>query len=197
MLKKETLLAVVGVVFLCFFAFGFWVALNFFVESITEADPKVSAAILGAMATIFVGLAAVIITQWQTSVRDREEAHRAKKVEIYQKYLEMISAVLSGVNEKVSKKAPSEQELIDYLLAFKTDILLWGSPEVIKRQLEFQSASERGGDVFLAVNKMHKAIRKDIGLSNRGLNNLELVKMYLSSPQELDDLRASNKADNS
>lgn len=194
-LKKEKWLPILGLAILFAVACGLWLSVSFFIEILREVDTKISAAILGAMATIFVGLTAVIITQRQTSMRDREEAHRAKKVEIYQKYLEMIAALMAGTNGNVSQEAPSEQELIDYLVEFKTQILLWGSPEVIKKQLEFQEASQGGGDIFLAVDNMHKAIRADIGLSNKGLNNSELVKMYLSDPKELDHLRATKTAD--
>lgn len=75
-------------------------------------------------------------------------------------------------------------ELINYLFRYKSEILLWGSPRVIKAQIEFEAVSGNGnGDVkalFKAVNEMYLAIREDIGLSNSGLTNLELVKLYLN-----------------
>ena len=46
----------------------------------------------------------------------------------------------------------------------------------------------------MAVHNLYKAIRRDIGLSNAGLNNLELVKIFLKDPDELDLIRSSNKA---
>lgn len=79
------------------------------------------------------------------------------------------------------------------MVNFKTEILLWGSPKVIKAQLEFEKISGAGGDVFVAVNDLYKAIREDIGLSNAGLNDLELVKLFLKNPDELDEIRTSNK----
>ncbi len=45
----------------------------------------------------------------------------------------------------------------------------------------------------MAVNNLYKAIREDIGLSNAGLNNLELIKLFLKDPDELDRARASNR----
>lgn len=191
-MKKERWLTILGFLFLAIIGFVFWKGLSFFVFSLTAADPKISAAIVGAMATVFVGLTAVIITQRQTKIREVEEAHRTKKVEIYEKFLQMISSLLAGQNDETSIKAPTEQNLVDYLVEFKTEILLWGSPEVIKCQLEFEDMTRKNGDLFLAVNNLYKAIRKDIGLSNKGLNNLELVKMYLKDPEELDKLSSPN-----
>jgi len=107
------------------------------------------------MTTIFVGIAAVIITQRQIKLREIEEAHREKKVEIYQKFMGTVTSLIAGQNEQVTIKAPTEQELIDYLVGFKTEILLWGSPKVIKSQLEFEKVSGSGGDVFMAVNNLY------------------------------------------
>lgn len=186
MKNKELGLAALGFTIIGVAIYGIWVAFGFFIDALVNSDPKIAAAILGAMATIFVGLTAVIITQRQTALRDREEAHRAKKVEIYEKYLDTIQAMMSGANQNVSIKAPTQQELVDYLAKFKSDVILWGSPEVIKTQLEFQRVSRDGGNIFLAVDNLHRAIRADIGLSNKGLNKLELVKMYLANPDEID-----------
>lgn len=187
MFKKDFWLAALGFAIIGFIIYGFWIGFEFFIDALKNSDPKITAAILGAMATIFVGLTAVIITQNQIRLRDREEAHRSKKVEIYEKYLKTVQAIMSGTNDNVSMEAPSNQELVDYLVKFKTEIMLWGSPEVIKMQLEFQRVSQKGGNIFNAVNNLHRAIRTDIGLSNKGLNKLELVKMYLSDPDELNN----------
>jgi hypothetical protein len=94
-----------------------------------------------------------------------------------------------GKNEQVTIEEPTDQELIDYLVRFKTEILLWGSPKVIKSQLEFQRIFGSGGDVLMAVNNLYKAIREDIGLSNAGLNNLELIEIFLKDPDELDKMK--------
>ena len=158
---------------------------------------EVLVALIGAMATVFVGIAAAIISHKQSKQRDIDESHRPKKVEIYKTFLDAVSGVMASENKNVSKNGLSNQELIDYLVEFKTDILLWGSPKVISKQLEFEKVSRKGGNVISAVDNLYKAIREDIGLSNKGLNNHELVKMYLSNPEELDSIIASNKKNKS
>ena len=193
-LNKEKWQAILGLFLIAGILYALWVAVYFFITSLTSADPKISAAIIGAMTTIFVGIAAVIITQRQIKLREIEEAHREKKVEIYHKFLGTVTSLIAGQNDQVTIEAPTEQELIDYLVEFKTEILLWGSPKVIKAQLEFERISGSGGDVLTAVNNLYKAIREDIGLSNAGLNDLELIKIFLKDPDELDKIRASNNA---
>ena len=192
-INKEKFLLIIGFALIAVALYALWVIASFFVSSLAAADPKIAAAIIAAMTTVFVGLTAVIITQRQTNLREIAEAHRKKKVEIYQKFLETVISLIAGENEKVTMKAPSEQDLIDYLVDFKTEILLWGSPKVIKAQLAFEATTASRGDVLAAVDIIYKAIREDIGLSNSGLNNLELIKLFLKDPTELDRQRASNK----
>ncbi|MGP9663774.1 hypothetical protein ACT3TY_03965, partial [Halomonas sp. AOP22-C1-8] len=102
--------------------------------------------------------------------------------------------MMSEQNENVSLEPPSQQELVDFMVGFKTNVVLWGSPKVINAQLNFQKVSESGGNVLFAVDKLYKAIREDIGLSNKGLDKRQLVKMYLRDPGELDAMSASNQA---
>lgn len=158
----------------------------FFIEKMTQINPAISAAIIGAMATVIAGIVAVLITQQQTKSREIAEAHREKKAEIYKEYMETITRMLQSSNEK-SKVAPiAEAELIKYMMKFKTHIILWGGPNVIKAQYEFERASRKEGNILIAVDNLYRTIREDIGLSNRGLPPLQLVKLYLSNPDELD-----------
>ena len=193
-LFKKILSIVFGLILLAALAYGlYWLALELF-TLLAKLKEGVLTALIRAMATVFAGITAVIISQKQSKQRDIDESHRPKKVEIYKKFLDAVSGLMAAQNENVSKKGLSDQELVDYLVEFKTELLLWGSPLVIKRQLEFEKVSRNNGNIFTAVNNLYEAIREDIGLSNKGLNSHELVKMYLSDPGELDEILASNKS---
>lgn len=185
---------------LCGFALIFgagsllWLVAARLLTFLESANPSVSAAIVGAMATVLVGVGGALYTQSQIKKREIEEAHRARKVEIYKEFLDIAARMMAEGNENVSLKPPSQQELVDFLVGFKTNVVLWGSPKVINAQLNFQKVSSEGGHVLKAVDQLYKAIREDIGLSNRGLNRHQLVKIYLSNPDEMDEMSASNKA---
>ena len=171
-----------------------WVILIKFLSFLGNANPSVSAAVVGAMATVLAGVGGALYTQAQIKKREIEEAHRTRKVEIYKGFLDMIARIMAGQNESVSIEAPSQQDLVDFMIEFKTDVILWGSAKVINAQLDFQRVSESGGNVLFAANNLYKAIREDIGLSNKGLNKHQLVKMYLRDPSELDAMSPSNQA---
>ncbi|WP_417537512.1 hypothetical protein [Marinomonas sp.] len=172
----------------------FWLVAARLLTFLESAAPSVSAAIVGAMATVLVGVGGALYTQSQIKKREIEEAHRARKVEIYKDFLDIAARIMAEGNENVSLKPPSQQELFDFMVGFKTNVVLWGSPKVINAQLNFQKISSEGGHVLKAVDELYKAIREDIGLSNRGLDRHQLVKMYLSNPNEMDEMSASNKA---
>ncbi len=179
---QKILQIVLGLTLIGVIGYGIWLLARAFVDAISAASPEVSAAIVGAMATILVGVSAVLLSQAHERKRAAEEAHRLRKVEIYQGLIDMVSRLIGATNENLSVKEPDPQELVQYLFKFKSDILLWGSPKVIRAQIEFETVSGSGNTkkVFSAVNSLYLAIRDDIGLSNSGLSNLELVKLYLN-----------------
>lgn len=196
-MKASTVLHTLSLLFgfglICGATYLLWVVATRLLTFLESANPSVSAAIVGAMATVLVGIGGALYTQSQIKRREVEESHRARKVEIYKGFLDMVARMISDGNESVSNKAPSQQELVDFLIEFKTNVILWGSPKVINAQLNFQKVSLEEGNVLEAVGQLYKAIREDIGLSNRGLDKNQLVKMYLRNPDEFDEKSSSNK----
>ena len=118
-----------GSIFLILFGYLGWSAIAFFIKTLSEANPKISAIVIGGMFTVLTGLTAVLLTQRQIKLREISEAHRDQKVEIYKAFLDTVEKMLQGQNERTQIQGISEQELIDYLVKFKTSIILWGSPQ--------------------------------------------------------------------
>jgi len=188
MTKKDWFWGCVGLLLVAVCLYTSYELVILFIKKLSALNHNISAAIIGAMATIIGGILVVTISQSQARKRAVEESHRSKKVEIYKEFLEIVSRMMASENEQVSIKAPTEKELIKYMVGFKSDLILWGSPKVIKAQLDFESASVKKMAVIQAANNLYLAIREDIGLSNRGLTNYELIKMYLKDPSEIDEM---------
>lgn len=161
---------------------GVWVLGGSLVTSLASASSEVAAAVIGAMATVLVGVSAVLLSQAHERRRSREEAHRLKKVEIYQEFIGVITRMIGAANQNLAIKEIEPGELAIYLFRFKSEILLWGSPRVIRAQIKFESVAGKVDIklLFNAVNELYMAIREDVGLSNFGLNSLELMKLYLN-----------------
>lgn len=193
-MRKSTQV-VIGIVLIGFLLFGFWEAVAYFIALLSAASPEVAAAVIGGMFTALVGIIAALLAHRSARIRASDDAHRVKKVEIYRDFLEIVARQMANENDKVSIKPLKESELIKFLVSFRSDIMLWGSPSVINAFRNFNVQCQTGGiSMFNAVDNLYRAIRKDIGLNNWGLEQNALVKMYLSDPNELDTLATANNS---
>lgn len=177
---KEIFKALFGLVILVMTGYGFYLAIEIFINKLLVINPSVSAAIIGAMATAFAAVTAVLISNRNEKIREIEETHRPKKVEIYYELLQLFENTLASSNENLKVKALPQQKLLNAIVKIKTNLILWGGPQVIKTLKSFEEASENGDDVILSVDNLLRAIRDDIGLSNKGLSKYEIVEMYLN-----------------
>jgi len=193
--KQDIKQIILGLILLAIFTYIGWIIISFFIDSLKNVDAKIASTIIAGMFTIFAGLTAVIITQRQIKIREIQEAHREKKVEIYNNFITAATTMVAAENKSLDIEPLSEKELIKVMFNFKKEILLWGSPEVIKALLKFQTHSHEGSSLILfAVNDIYRAMRKDIGLSNSGLDNNELIKLFLIDSDEVNEmLNSSNK----
>lgn len=86
----------------------------------------------------------------------------------------------------------NQQQVLDKIEKFQNGILLWGGPEVLKAYLDYRviagGTGKNNSQLFPSIDRLHQAIREDIGLSNLGLENLDTVRLYLKNPSELDQL---------
>ena len=150
-------------------------------------SPELLVAIISALGTITVGIVVVLITQYYNRKLASEDAHRLKKVEIYKNLIDIFAKMLASQNKNLSIEEPTQEELLDFAFRFKSEVLLWGSPRVIKAYLVFEVIQSVPSSAILkAANSLYLAIRSDIGLSNFGLNNHELVKIFLTDRKEFD-----------
>lgn len=166
-----------------------WILIRQFIFALSRSSPEVSAAVIGSMATITVGIAVVSLTQRHERRRASDEAHRLKKVELYRGFIEIVARMTAAKNERMKVQAPTEDELLEFGFKFKSELLLWGSPQVIKAYIAFEDAASEGSSRTLKyVDKLYVEIRSDLGLSNSGLANNELVKINLKDRKDFDKL---------
>lgn len=113
--KLWQLLGVVFV-FAIIFAIGYvaWLVATHLLAFLASANPSISAAIVGAMATVLVSVGGALYTQAQNKKREIAEAHRERKVEVYKEFLDIVLRIMSGQNEKLSIKPTPERELVDF-----------------------------------------------------------------------------------
>ena len=127
----------------------------------------------------------------QEKIREREidESHRQNKVEIYNGFLKLVSAFMQGENSNNKKKTPTSKQSQVEIEKFQNGIMLWGGPKVIAAFLNYRKESlKTTKEMFTSIDNLYKCLREDIGLSNEGLDNFEMIQMYLSNPNEIEEL---------
>ena len=92
------------------------------------------------------------------------------------------------------KKEQTQQEinenLEDFIFNFVGDLMIWGSPGTIRAYRKFQKSGE-SKDVrilFSLVDNLLREIRKDLGLSNRGLKQYDLYNLFLRGDEDIQNL---------
>lgn len=167
-----------------------WYAVSSVLSWITSQQSEVAPAIIAAAATILAGIGAVIFSQQRTKTREIAETHRPKKVELYTTFVKKVMEVMQK-----SKEEGSDDSLIEHaglqecFEEFTTDLILWGSPSVIRAYHRFRELSTSGTadtNIVVVMDDVMRTMRKDLGHSDWTLQRGEVIKLFLKDPEELD-----------
>lgn len=172
--------ATLGLIAIISLIVGAFYTAKLFISYLNEIDASIAAAIIAASGTILTAVLTVVIGQTINKKREIEDAHRVFKIEIYSKFIDFtINWVFSQSRE--NRQAMSQQELEDYFIDFSKKLTLWASPEVIIAWSKFRNnANNDSTDTLLSVDNIYRAMRKDLGNSNKGLNNKAIINLYLN-----------------
>ena len=161
-----------AVLALAIFAF-YYLAFGFF-----SLDKTVQVAIVAGVVAVGTALAAYI----RESTINRQEAHRQKKIEIYEIFFGLVRILVNTRYEKGDFDWESEV-VQKSMLDLKIGILSYGGPQVVKAFNNFQGKASRPSksiEVVDRVDELVAAMRKDLGLSNFSLRRRELVQLFVS-----------------
>ena len=181
-----TVLVIAGV------GYGVWWAFASALSWVMAQGSQVAGAVIAFAGTVIAGIGAVVISQQRSKSREIAESHRPKKVELYSKFITTMVDILRTHNGGESVSIEASKELEDFFFNFTSQVVLWGSPGVLRHYATFRHiGQERNPNVLLIVDDMMQAMRKDLGLSNWGLARGDLMKMFLTDPESLDKLLAN------
>lgn len=186
---KKAFQIILGITITLGALFVLWYISKELINYLKNTDSKLVASIITASATILVGIGAVIISQNKMNKRKIEETHRESKIELYNRFNDFLFKLLSGVNNETTGKKVQEQEMIDFMVRFKRDLIFRASPEVIKAMLKYEiSSTDDSLNVLSSMNDLLLAMRKDIGLPTSSLDEFELIQIFLKDKNEVKKL---------
>ncbi|WP_286718836.1 hypothetical protein [Thalassolituus sp. UBA2009] len=144
----------------------------------------------GPTITAIVGFIGLIYAQWHSKSREIQQSHRPKKIEVYNGFFSILERFLKNPDEQKALEQGGEEslpeDLRDQFWQLNKGLIVWASPAVIKSWLHFRKVTTTGGNTLVAMDNVLKAIRKDLGNSNFGLQIGDSVKVFLRDPGEAD-----------
>lgn len=172
--------------------YGYYLA-QAIVSGAKQLEPEIYVPLTVTVVTAVLGLSATLYTQRRTRIREIEAAHRERKLEIYLEFLKFIETAILSEKPELGGKPLNENDLARKLLEFRTKAVLWGSPGVLKGVAKMTSGQSNSPlEIFNILESIQREMRKDIGLSNWGLEKDFFAKLPLTDPSELEKMRRSN-----
>ena len=168
-----------------------WIVFHFVVSGAKTLEAATYVPLTLTLFTALLGLFVTLWTQSRARRRSIEEAHRGKKVDLYLSLLSFLKNMQLATKPEFSELKVDENELVLKMAEFRTEMTLWASPSVLKA---FHSVTAMQPDqatpkaILSKIDPLYKAMRKDIGLSNLGLDQFFFAKSMLSDPTEFDRL---------
>ena len=170
---------------------------------ITSLDSEASKLATGAIVGILT-LSGAIFTVLKSTRANRAleiESHfREPKREMYNEFLKEIFDVFQnvGIDPSKSKKPDTDPDkLFASIIEFNRKVLLWGGPGVVQAYIKWKCHLENtvpNAETLFLMGDFILAKRKDLGLSNKGINRQILAAFILRNPDLF--LEMSNKNPN-
>jgi len=168
------------------------IASKYVIAGFLELKPEIYVPLIFTIMTAVIGLAAALITQARMRKRAIEEAHREKKVALYLGILQFIQTLMLSQKKGFEHLITEENDKVEKMAQFKTELTLWASPQALQAFHAFTHSDTPKDDsmgILKLIDPFYKEMRKDIGLSNRGLDNLFFASSMLSDPSEIEQLK--------
>lgn len=171
---KKVLRIIVWILALVVIGLGAW----FFVRGLIEADPGISAAVIGAVTVIAAG----IWSHYSSRRRDINSRHFIEKKNAYMHLIDLIFDLFEST--KNDKEIP-EKEIEKRLFKFKKELMVWGDQTVIEKLAEYENKmaepkiNSDPSEQLLTVDDLLRVIRSDLGHNDSELRRGSLVGMLL------------------
>ncbi|HDR1056599.1 TPA: hypothetical protein QB320_001585, partial [Pasteurella multocida] len=160
--NKKTLDLILGLFFLSLFLFSFYYLIFVWApENTTVAIPLFTACI---------GLIGIIYAQYQSKSRDIAESHRESKIETYRMFFNILKLFMNKDNGEIDI---NDKKIQNMMRELNENFILWASDDVLVAWKEFREHGNDNKQVLKKVDNMYRAIRKDLGHTDKKLKELD------------------------
>jgi hypothetical protein len=149
-------------------------------HAFASLDQNVAVAIVVGSTTILGSTLAVVLTRYYQSKREREIAHRDRKIVLYDEFMAKLFAIFLGDTEKETKS----EDLVPFLREIQRKLILWSGPGTIKAYAEWHRVLATTPPRAIQMIKMidfFLALREDLGHSNKGIQHSHMARFLLQN----------------
>ncbi|MEM6506654.1 MAG: hypothetical protein AAF711_14555 [Planctomycetota bacterium] len=179
---SENKLALIGFGVLALCGYMGFVAVKWLTNALSEIRPELGVALIAASATI---VSSVYIASFNAR-RAKEvaayEAHRARKASSYDNFMKQVVQIMRNTKAGKSGQSILPKDIEDFFFEFNAEITVYGGPGAVKAYSNWRNASSKGEDhdQLQLINKLFQEMRKDLGESNKGIANNELIGLFIA-----------------
>src|SRR2546427_1181288 len=164
-------LAIIGLVLWAFL----WLVVAIWHRSV-GLNANLAVGLLTACTTVLVAALTVSFGRYFERKKEIEAHFRDKKIAIYDEFLKEFFQLYYGENKP---------DMVDFLREWQRQAMLWGGAGVLNSFLTWRvhlALGKPDAKSLFLMEDFFRALRKDIGLSNRGLNRGSFIRMILKYP---------------
>ena len=121
----------------------------------------------------------LLFTEQRRRKGEIEREHRSKKIEVYEEFYDFIFKTLLAKN--LGEDEPSAEEVSRFFAKFTPKIMLWGDQNLLKAWI---AVRQEPAEMLLAWENLLLAMREEIGHSNKGLEEWDIIRLFVN---DIDD----------
>ncbi len=135
----------------------------------SSLNSDMAVGMLTASSTVIVATITLVLGRYFERVKEAEAHLRTQKIEMYDEFLKRLLALFYSSDSGQA----GDDDLVPFLQEWQRKLVVWGGPNVLssfiiwKQHLAF---GEPDAESVFLMDRFFRAMRADIGLSNRGLN---------------------------
>ena len=164
------------------------------IDSMQDINATVGVALIAGTTTIISSVYIASYNSRKAKEKVAFEAHREKKAEIYNDFLEIVTQIMKNTKSGKEGDDVLPDNLEEFFYKFTAKITVYGGAGVVKAYSNWRTASFREENSLASIDKLFREMRKDLGESNKGIKPNDLVGLYIiGGTEELEKTMKSNK----
>ena len=177
-------LAVVGVSI-----WGIYWIISSIWDALVSVDSKLAVGIVAAVTTVLGATLTVTIGKYFERKQAVEAHFRERKVEIYDEFLGEFFKLFESQNNM------DDSRLVSFLKEWNRKVIVWGGSGVLRSYIKWMDhlkSSEPNAESMFLMGDFVLSVRKDLGLSNKGIDRKTFVSLILKNPDLFLDMAIKN-----